>query len=81
MIKSLKKADDFSQAPMVSLLPVLSQVDRLKSLQSFIYARYEKVAILRESSGAGMSNSDAIQAEYAMLLEILDWLKMTPTKD
>ncbi len=81
-IKSLKNIDPFSQSPIVTLLPVLSQVDKLKDLKSFFYARYEKVAALREGVVGDMNKSDdALQAEYAMLLEILDWLKITPAKE
>ncbi len=73
------KPDLFSQAPMLSLLPVLSQVEKLKAMQSFFYARYEKVAAIKENSHEKIN--DFIQAEYSMLIEILDWLKMKPAKD
>jgi len=37
---------------------------------------------LREGVVGDMNKSDdALQAEYAMLLEILDWLKITPAKE
>lgn len=81
-IKSLKKTDSFAQAPMVALLPVLSQVDSLKSIKSFLYARYEKVAALRTAtSGRDEEGRSQTEAELAMLLELLDWLKIKPTEE
>lgn len=67
-------------APLLALLPAKSQVSKLEGLSSFFYARFERVnAILGE---AAMRPDDppplALQAERAMLQQILDWLEITP---
>ena len=69
-------------APLLALLPAKSQVNKLEGLSSFFYARFERVnAILVE---AAMRPEEppplALQAERAMLQQILDWLEITPAE-
>ena len=75
--------DTFSVSPLLSLLPVRSQVGTLQPLTSFFYARYERVAgMRREIEGRGDPEAlRHISAEAAMLREVLDYLKVTPSDE
>lgn len=79
MKRSLYSAPDaFSVSPLLSLLPVRGQTGKLESLSSSLYARYEKVAALKQgSSGAGNRDVERrLNAEEGMLRQVLEWLKV-----
>lgn len=79
---SSKLTDPFLQAPLTAVMPSLGQLESLKELKTFIFARYEKVEAARQGH---LSRSEripeAVQAELDMLFEVLDWLKMSPVKE
>jgi len=81
-LPSIRKTDPFVQAPLVTLLPTLGNLETLTGLKTFLFARYEKVEALRQ---AALAREDRVpeqtQAEVDMLTEVLDWLKMSPTKE
>ena len=68
--------DEFSLAPMLSLLPVRSSVGNLAALHTSLFARYEKVKKVIDANEVG--SSEAIMMSYlseeAMLRQVLDWL-------
>lgn len=77
-----QKNDPFLQAPLTCLLPSLGNLEVLQGLKTFIFARYEKVEALRQSAVArGDRVPEPVQLEADMLLEVLDWLKMSPIKE
>ncbi len=77
-----KKNDPFLQAPLTCLLPSLGSLETLYGLKTFIFARFEKVEALRQAAVArGERMPEPVQQEADMLLEVLDWLKMSPVKE
>lgn len=80
--KSSKDIDVFVQAPLTALMPSVGSLESLKALRSFIFARYEKIASYRQTAIARNERvSEQTQAELDMLLEVLEFLKMSPTKE
>ncbi len=76
--------DAFSTAPLLSILPVRSQISRLEPLTSFFYARYEKVNAMRKELEGPGADSEALRrviAEQGMIKGVLDWLEVTPTAE
>ena len=69
--------ESFSLSPLVSLLPSVGSLTRLEGLVSSIFARYESVEALRDSS-ASPELRDRYALELAMLRQILDWLAVKP---
>lgn len=78
----LSPPEPFTLSPMLSLLPVLSNVGKLESLKASLFARYEKVTALRKSaadSGAGdIESRRKIETEGNMLFQVLEWLDLKP---
>lgn len=73
--------EDFSISPLLQLLPVKSKVSKLKSLNSSLYARYEKVsAQIRDLDGQVSGEHKNLIAEEIMLKQVLEWLEITPDK-
>ena len=75
--------DSFSVAPLLSLLPVMSQTGALQPLSSFFYARFERVAALRRELEL-QGDSEALRRtslEQNMLRQMLDWLEISPAPD
>ncbi len=80
--------EDFSISPLLQLLPVKSKVAKLETLNSSLYARYEKVSMQIRDIDSAVSdarqtdNSEikTMQAELLMLKQVLDWLDITPEK-
>ncbi len=81
--KIFSPPESFSMAPLAAILPVKSQVAKLEALSSFFYARFERVnAILGDAQdGKNEHGSRALQAERAMLQQILDWLDIKPSEN
>ena len=79
----LSSPDLFSNSPMLAILPVLSQVDKLEPLTSFFFARYEKVRAMRKELADPESQSliKTLAAEQAMLEQVLTWLRVKPTEE
>ena len=75
---TFKKNDDFTASPMLTLLPVLSQVNKLEELTNFFYARYEKIAAMKGGLESQSASSTHFNAELAMLKEVLHWLGIDP---
>lgn len=74
--------DTFSTSPFLALLPESGSTQRLASLTSSLYARYEKVAALREAStDLDVETRSRIQAEYSMLRHVLEWLEVNLEDD
>jgi hypothetical protein len=70
--------DDFTMAPLLSLLPTIGDVTKLEGVTSSLYARYEKISqILREAERAGQSPQKFVR-ELDLLKEVLAWLAVTP---
>jgi hypothetical protein len=81
-VTKLNPADPLFQSPMATLLPSLGSLETLANLKTFIFARYEKIDALRQLAvSRGERVSESTQAELDMLLEVLDWLKMSPLKE
>jgi hypothetical protein len=79
---SSKLTDPFLQAPLTTVLPTLGKLESLRELKSFLFARYEKADSARQGYvSRGEKIPDFLQAELDMLLEALDWLKMSPVKE
>jgi hypothetical protein len=79
---SSKLTDPFLQAPLTTVMPLLGNLESLKELKSFIFARYEKVEASRQGYVSRSEKiPDFVQAEFDMLFEVLDWLKMSPVKE
>lgn len=71
--------DSFALSPLLSLLPRFSGAARLEQLTSSLFARYEKVALLRREltgSSDGLAGLKRCQAEEQMLKTILEWLEV-----
>ncbi|MCB0334018.1 MAG: hypothetical protein KDD55_11000 [Bdellovibrionales bacterium] len=69
--------DTFSSSPFLALLPDCGSTNRLSSLTSSLYARYEKVAAIRDaSSDLDVESRSRIQSEYSMLRHVLEWLEV-----
>ena len=72
--------DSFSIAPLLALLPVRGRIGKLESLTSSLFARYEKVSALRSNLGNEVEREmvKRLDAEEAMLKQVLDWLAVNP---
>jgi|GEM_PF-3117874 len=80
--KSSKEIDAFAQAPLTALMPSVGSLETLKNLKSFIFARYEKIDSYRQTAISRNERvSEQTQAELDMLLEVLEFLKMSPSKE
>ena len=79
MVKRLQyaPADPFTVSPLITLLPVCGSIDKLESLTSSLYARFEKVKAL-QASGQGSGGQKRHVAEATMLRLVLEWLSMQP---
>lgn len=67
------KPDAFSLSPLASILPSVGRVARLEEALSSLFARHETVqSALRAEEGDALD----LQAEEAMLREILAWLSV-----
>ena len=73
--------EPFSLQPLLSFLPVKGSVVELRKMTASLYARYEKVAVLKRGLGNNAlgETSQRIIAEEGMLKQILDWLTATET--
>lgn len=74
--------DPFSRTPLLTVLPRVGDAQRLPSLTSSLYARYEKVVglqreIAREAEPEVVRR---INAEEAMLRAVLSWLGAAPAE-
>jgi len=81
MKKSLiSPPDSFSIAPLLALLPVRGKIGKLESLTSSLFARFEKVSALRGNLGTDVERElvKRLDAEEAMLKQVLDWLAVNP---
>lgn len=65
--------EPFSLSPLLSLLPVMGNVARLESLVSSLFVRHETVEELRTAISVPEVEA-RLNAESAMLRQILDWL-------
>jgi hypothetical protein len=65
--------EPFSLSPLLALLPDVGDVGRLESLVSSLYARQEKVGVLRAEASEREAER-RYAAESAMLRQILEWL-------
>lgn len=72
--------ESFSIAPLLALLPVRGKIGRLESFTSSLFARHEKVSALRSSLGHDVERETVkrLDAEEAMLKQVLDWLAVKP---
>ncbi|RMG44393.1 MAG: hypothetical protein D6719_01885 [Candidatus Dadabacteria bacterium] len=79
----LSAPDAFSLFPHVVLLPVCGDVGKLAGYTSALYARYEKVAAIRKEVGEEVDRRQfhKLEAEHAMLKQVLDWLKIKPENE
>lgn len=68
--------DTFSLQPFLACLPVIGSVQELKKMSTALYARYEKVSVMRKEIGQDVhgAGSQRLLAEEAMLKQVLDWL-------
>lgn len=74
---SLSPPDAFSISPLLALLPVEGEVSKLEELTSSLYARYEKVSVMKRDLGQGVTeHHKRIWAEEAMLKQVMDWLSV-----
>ena len=69
----------FSLQPLLTFLPVKGSVRELKKMTASLYARYEKVSMLKKNLGSkGLTEGhQRILAEEAMLKQVLDWLALS----
>jgi hypothetical protein len=68
--------DSFALAPFIALLPVIGKLSHLEQLSASLFARYEKVLMLRKEVMSD-DNRDLMRrlvAEEEMLKVTLDWL-------
>ncbi len=70
--------DRFSQAPLLVLVPERGNLSRLKTLQSSLANRYDRVSMLREGSSAteGRDVVRRLEREEEMLKVVLDWIEL-----
>ena len=76
MPKSLYSApEEFAVSPLLFLLPARSQVSKLKSLYSSLFARHEKVSQQleesRELERAGAENKSLISEELMLSIGVV----------
>lgn len=72
--------EQFSVAPLLSLLPKCGDVNKLQALLSSFFARYEKTRSMIEEV-RNEEDRDALRrciAEEEMLREVLEWLQIDP---
>ena len=69
-----------SGQPLLAIMPIQGRSAELKRLSSSLFARFEKVSALRSQLGedAPRESLRRIQAEEAMLKQILEWLEINP---
>ncbi len=70
--------DPFSISPFLALLPVKGSVNELRQMTSSLFARYEKVLIIKKNLGANAAGDlqRRMLAEEGMLKQVLDWLSV-----
>ncbi|MGI6524304.1 MAG: hypothetical protein ACOX2O_03285 [Bdellovibrionota bacterium] len=71
--------DNFSISPFLALLPVLGSVSDLEQMSNSMFARYEKVNLMKKGFAGAVDSDDyrKILAEEAMLKHVLDWLSIS----
>lgn len=73
----LSPCDPFALSPLLAVLPRVERKEGIRESSAALFARYEKVCALRDSS-SGDTGSDEMRkrilAEENMLKVILDWL-------
>ena len=75
----LEYPDQFSQSPLIAVLPVLGDPGRLVDRTNSLYARFESVSRFRkELDGVENPSLTRLIAEEAMLKRVLEWLELTP---
>ena len=70
--------EPFSLAPLVALLPRRGRIERLSTLTSSLFARFEKVnGLIKESdSQANADIFSRLNKEREMLKQVLEWLEV-----
>lgn len=82
MKKSLfSQPDTFSISPLLALLPVMGNLQKLDQLSASLYARYEKVAALKKNVDSNDLAYKNFIAEQEMLKQVLDYLNIKPEQD
>lgn len=81
MARSIMSGPDVNALlPSLALLSPRGALAKLEQLNSSYFARYEKVCALKEEAGASADvDRDVarrLEAEEAMLKQVLDWLKL-----
>ena len=69
--------EPFALSPLLALLPSMGGLGKLEALMSSLYARYEKVQLMKGESDQARDQK-ILAAEEAMLRQVLDWLALTP---
>ena len=74
--------DTFAQAPLLALLPNRGSAAGLEALSTSLFARYERVGVLKSQLGDDASREALrrVTAEEAMLKQVMDWLKLDPAQ-
>lgn len=86
MKRSLYSAvDEFSLSPLLAILPVRGRIGQIESLKSAMFARYERVAAQQQDAQhqadaerIDESSRRRLDAEAAMLKQVLEWLALKP---
>ena len=70
--------EDFSLSPLLAILPSKGNAAKLSEMNSSLYARYEKVAMLHKELAdlADKSSVKRIISEELMLKHVLEWLEV-----